>query len=1053
MCQASVDLGYRLNHLINRDTKLGIPANKPGGLILPTETAIGSGNVVIVGEPGVGKSTLAMQICIAAACQNWNSVYFSLEDDFARIYAKAAIFGWESYLFTPASPPRFGGDRSATVGRPSSPDDEGLLDLLKSARQAALTGKVLVPGLLPRPLDHDASRLTAFFWQQYGQVEFLIRSAARLNKRSDNEGGIRLVVIDSLNMLGLENQNREMLHRVFDLFRRNKVIGVFTVESKTDIGFDSTMGDVVLDFSTTLHSDYEIPMIRCFKSRFSKRTRGIHPYKFHEKHDVHNALPGATGIVVFPSLHAVIAATEGETQAKMGAFSFGWGAHITKRLLRADLERRKVVTLAGPTGTFKSSIAFNFLLHGLVNAESVLSIRLREPLSSWKPTLEMLYAEPSPSVSADPDAPSRRKALALSLEEDSDSVLKRLELPGKSVIRVFKQGNMPTCKARLVFVDFHTGMLLPEEISDTVLRLFLECEKDASVSKLERVVFDDVAAIGVSYPLLSNSPTAGNLFLSGFIHILQNRGADVLLVGTLGDLEQSNWIVNQALTIADAQLRTRQSEIFGDRYVLLSGDGMAATAPNAGENPPVVLIPTADEPKMLGVNALLLDEFVGFQEGKIIRPGIVLHLYQEHQDGIHRQYNDDLRRRLQERYGGPTENNPTSGAQVVPFRAGRPVGIDRGDTEAQMPNAAERPRDHTAVTMIDEFEAKEYVAGKASEVKLYWRNVLLIAYHERIQEFVANLKPLTWDSLEKAVASIPSSKLSGMVPFAYDPVAPETMACLVLDALCTAHCLEWPAKDGEQAIKFPKALERPDAQEKEFQALHRLMFKHSGHSEMEPGQREAPLPGNAAVYVCWYSQLREVINKHPGLAGVLRIMNLPGSGFRGDWMLRVEKGSVSVRLGNAIVESLTSRNEDYERFRNGVGLPSGGEFETSEFLAWHGADSSVMLSDVYNLWRGAHRRSKIERYEGINRVLYSIGDTLAGKWIRPSVTNGLQIEGNGLRARLKLLLYGALYFVGVVFGRKWLPKSPGNEQEVDVSGLVRRLPNLVQTMLSDDKHG
>ena len=50
-------------------------------------------------------------------------------------------------------------------------------------------------------------------------------------------------------MLGVEPHNREMLHRIFDLFRRNHIMGIFTVEAGTDISFDSTMGDVVLNFS------------------------------------------------------------------------------------------------------------------------------------------------------------------------------------------------------------------------------------------------------------------------------------------------------------------------------------------------------------------------------------------------------------------------------------------------------------------------------------------------------------------------------------------------------------------------------------------------------------------------------------------------------------------------------------------------------------------------------------------------------------------------------------------------------------------------------------
>src|SRR5206468_2289414 len=98
-----IDLGLRLNHLLDQGTLLGKSNPDLGGLILPAakegrprdnEGELGSGVVVIIGEPGSGKSTLALQIAVAAAEQGYDSAYLSLEEEPERVRKKARIFGW-----------------------------------------------------------------------------------------------------------------------------------------------------------------------------------------------------------------------------------------------------------------------------------------------------------------------------------------------------------------------------------------------------------------------------------------------------------------------------------------------------------------------------------------------------------------------------------------------------------------------------------------------------------------------------------------------------------------------------------------------------------------------------------------------------------------------------------------------------------------------------------------------------------------------------------------------------------------------------------------------
>ena len=66
------------------------------------------------------------------------------------------------------------------------------------------------------------------------------------------------------------------------------------------------------------------------------------------------------------------------------------------------------------------------------------------------------------------------------------------------------------------------------------------------------------------------------------------------------------------------------------------------------------------------------------------------------------------------------------------------------------------------------------------------------------------------------------------------------------------------------------------------------------------------LPPDAGIYLCWYTQLRDLIMRHPQLATELEVCALPGGGFTGNWYLGILKGSVSLALGTSIIDILCS---------------------------------------------------------------------------------------------------------------------------------------------------
>ena len=142
------------------------------------------------------------------------------------------------------------------------------------------------------------------------------------------------------------------------------------------------------------------------------------------------------------------------------------------------------------------------------------------------------------------------------------------------------------------------------------------------------------------------------------------------------------------------------------------------------------------------------------------------------------------------------------------------------------------------------------------------------------------------------------------------------------------------------------------------------------------------MPSDAGIYLCWYSQLRDLIKREPSLAQELAVCALPGGGFTGDWFIGVVKGSVSLALGQQIIKMLCGREEDYKRFVHGVGLPVSESFykqdpnAPAKFYAWpHAVD--IFLTDIKRIYDDAHSRAEIRHYRQFHTALSVLARQLA----------------------------------------------------------------------------
>jgi hypothetical protein len=281
----------------------------------------------------------------------------------------------------------------------------------------------------------------------------------------------------------------------------------------------------------------------------------------------------------------------------------------------------------------------------------------------------------------------------------------------------------------------------------------------------------------------------------------------------------------------------------------------------------------------------------------------------------------------------------------------------------------------------------------------YYSNLLLVAYNRHLvrklgqnnRSSISWKRGLDWRGVADVLAfrsratgdiADPFDKKDVIWPFECGAWSGETMACILLDALISS---------GGRSAKVTTLIQRACAgrtREKTRQVLTGLarlfgrsfrgwvMENRKGRERWERQYRNRLVP-NAAVYVCWYSQLRELVEDHPDLALELSVAALPGGGVKGDWYLGMATGSVSTSLGINVLDILCGQDEDYKRFVRGVGLPVRKKHETSTFVAWPNASDANSLRSILEIHKRALSRSKVEGYQKSRAALGTLGTQLA----------------------------------------------------------------------------
>jgi len=320
-----------------------------GGLTFPNPGNAGSGNILLIGKPGTGKSTLALQW--AVACTNepntYSSLFISLEETSAQVRQKAKDLGWDGRLrelrfcrigeeFARGLPL----EKQAQVlehalRRPPEPIDcpmetwrekdkekdrkELTCDKHRKELPAEDRRALFLATLTPKARGCSDPQRT--FDERYHQVEDLLTAFEQLHSADKDEQlhsadkehrkpELRMVCIDGLGSFGDGPLSREQIRQLFGLFQRCGVVGICTAEEAVtgDIQEMEYLADIVVHLQGEEDGSYFVRDLEITKSRYQQQVSGRHPFRI-RRPVLKQKKAEFQALIVCPSIHYISSAT------------------------------------------------------------------------------------------------------------------------------------------------------------------------------------------------------------------------------------------------------------------------------------------------------------------------------------------------------------------------------------------------------------------------------------------------------------------------------------------------------------------------------------------------------------------------------------------------------------------------------------------------------------------------------------------------------------------------------------------------------------------------
>ena len=1062
-----IHLGAFLDQIFNHDCSLDgigqMTEGKPGALLLPEKRrhdepnnsfsngSPGTGNIVILGEPGTGKTTLALHIAAMCALREENgnifSAYITLEENYARLKEKGKHFGWDSYIqpmfslkeVTSPPPPDVLGkwlSQSLQFGI-EQVKDELIFQDKKTEWEVFQKEKkrpVLIPFLSPRGATNPEQSL---FWERYYQLQTFLTAAEFLREHpnKDLRYDLRVVCVDSLSVFGEHLLNREEILRIFDLFSQKGVLGVFIAEDRSRFTSSvneqymetiDNLADVVVQLKNEYQGDYFRRNIEILKSRYVKNLLGKHAFRIASKTSEANSdtlttpefqeqeIRNKEGILPLLSIDYILWASNQRNKVSPDAKPPEdqralFGKHPLNLLLPPNYKQDWTIAIEGPRLTFKTAIGVNYLLNGIFHegdtqsnsAGNSLLIRLYDtPLLS---VLRPFYGQTRLLYHF---AKNWRREKQRCLNEYYQCVhYSRGFWQGiyqdhqYDLIPVETLGNISNANAvgGLVELNIKTGKLLPEEVLIYIWEILFLAEKNKT--PITRVFLDDISSIGISYPAIYANPS----FLQALSRMLRERKIGLVISGTTGEHQKCDEMINQAKNIANTVITSELCEIYGEKFVTLSGEGLNAgqTKHSLAQMETVPLTLRAaegyhdDTGKDIAfvVDNEQLSGLTGFRSPnkKITRPGITFYLFEEGK--LQKEYNDKLNYKLQMCFGKPNQDGlEDSKPRYIDDDSTKRKDDDSAEGKVELIrfdaayapscfNAAEQlykygyPINRTVISVLDEYAIKfcqnrfsplfKDRSGKTVSVLPYYQNVLLLALKKNSFRYPQN-KCITWKLLDDNNINFYTK-------------ADETINCSFLDALYSSG---FELHDGIKSYKdfvdyLDGFLNDPNNSFEQFRAIANI-FRRWKVSKND-ANNQTHLQSNG--WVGWYTEIIDMF-KEKNISDEFDILALPSGGFQGDWYIGVLKGSASLSLGQKAVDLICHQREEFLRYYSGVGLPSSLNCHTpphSVSAAFNAMNNneSFNLQNILGIHQKAKKRGDIPGYIHFRTLIYFLVSDLA----------------------------------------------------------------------------
>ena len=538
-----------------------------GGIVLPkaskscgSSKSYGSGNILICGDAGTGKSTLAFQI--AAACASKKNkgiaIYYSLEVDAEQVIENMCK-----------------DDKLAReMGIYNDENDEDLEKLLERALEDennVIEPQILMPCLSPNSLSNKEEDHKKVFMQRFIEIEKMLKAAKLYNaSRKNVDPKIKLIAIDSLNAFSNRLLGHEELIRLFNLFKKYGIIGLFVmgddfkdqINEKEEINNAKFLVDLVINLRKDIMNDYTYNYIEISKSRYTQQVIGRHPYKIQKTKDNDKMLKKA--IYVYLSLHCKLLETENlnsklisNTKAK---FSNIFGIEAMEDILpehfkiRPD-EESQIITIAGESGLYKSDLAINAAMNFIIKSNQDDSTKTKKALIIHLSDRDKFQINGFRFNNEIFDACKNDHGTVI-FETNPEETKKSHKYTKNS----FYYGNT----IKLIEISFKSGALMPEEFIDYITEIIKEDD-------IGLAVFMDLKVIDASYPFLMESPTSGTLFISAFIHIMRNYGVHLLIVSSENKKIASKKPLECASLLSDALISIKKD---GNGDISIKGEGL-----------------------------------------------------------------------------------------------------------------------------------------------------------------------------------------------------------------------------------------------------------------------------------------------------------------------------------------------------------------------------------------------------------------------------------------------------------------------------------------------